>query len=154
MGSTSISESLPTKGDGRQPWANYFMQLAELVSSRATCNRLKVGAVFTRDNRVLCTGYNGALPGRPHCIDQGCIVVGDNCVATVHAETNALAQAAQHGVSLHDSWLYVTHVPCIACYKIVLAAGCSRVYYKEWYGSTSIDIYRKFQGMSRLEQVK
>jgi dCMP deaminase len=154
MGSTSISEAIKPPSDGRQPWADYFIQLAELVGSRATCDRLKVGAVFTRDNRVLCTGYNGALPGRPHCTDHGCLVVDNHCVATVHAETNALAQAAQHGVTLHDSWLYVTHLPCLACYKIVLAAGCSRVYYKQWYGTTPIEIYRKFQGMSRLEQVK
>jgi dCMP deaminase len=154
MGSTSITEALPTPSNARESWPRYFMRLATDVASRSTCSRLRVGAVFVRDNRILCTGYNGSLPGRPHCDDVGCMVHENHCIATVHAETNAIAQAAQHGVSLQDSFLYVTHVPCISCYVIVLAAGCSRVHYQHWYGSTPIEVYRQFQGMSRLEQVK
>lgn len=154
MGSTSIIEPITTPDNGRQSWASYFMTIATQVATRATCSRLRVGAVFVRDNRILCTGFNGSLPGRPHCDDAGCLVVNNSCQRTVHAETNAIAQAAQHGVSLSDSWLFVTHVPCFSCYKVVLAAGCSRVYFREWYGSTPLEQYRAFQGMSRLEQVK
>ncbi len=154
MGSTSIIKPITPPDNGRQSWESYFIGLAEHIATRSTCDRLHVGAVFVRDSRILCTGYNGSLPGRPHCQDVGCVVVNNSCVSTVHAETNAIAQAAQHGVSLKDSWLYVTHVPCIACYKIVLAAGCSRVYYRMWYGQTPLEQYRAFQGMSRLEQVK
>lgn len=154
MGSTSITEALPEPSNTRESWPRYFMRLATDVASRSTCSRLRVGAVFVRDNRILCTGYNGSLPGRPHCDDVGCLVIKDSCQRTVHAETNAIAQAAQHGVSLQDSFLFVTHIPCVNCYKIVLAAGCARVYYGEYYGSTSIDVYRELQGMSRLEQVK
>lgn len=154
MGSTAISEAIKPPSDGRQPWGEYFMSLAQHISTRSTCDRLRVGAVFVRDNRILCTGYNGSLPGREHCDEVGHLMHNGSCTRTVHAETNAISQAAQHGVTLEDSWLFVTHLPCIACYKIVLAAGCSRVYYGEWYGSTPVETYRSFQGMSRLEQIK
>lgn len=157
MGSTAITEPIPSQEPGagqRESWPAYFITLAKHIATRSTCERLKVGAVFVRDNRILATGYNGSLPGRAHCLDAGCLVYKDNCIRTVHAETNAICQAAQHGVSLEDSWLYVTHLPCINCYRIVLAAGCSRVHYSEWYGSTSVETYREFQGMTRLEQVK
>lgn len=154
MGSTAISEALPEKDTGRQSWASYFIGIAEAVAQRATCDRLKVGAVFVKDQRILATGFNGSLPGQDHCLDVGCLVYKNNCIRTVHAETNAICQAARHGVNLEDSWLYVTHMPCINCYKIVLAAGCSRVYYKHWYGETPIETYRQFQGMSRLEQLR
>ena len=137
----------------RESWHSYFIRLAQDVSTRSTCDRLKVGAIFVRDNRILCTGYNGSLPGRPHCSDAGCLIHENRCIRTVHAETNAICQAAQHGVSLADSWLYVTHLCCLNCYKIVLAAGCSRVYFGQYYGTTPMSTYQEFQGMSRLEKL-
>jgi len=153
MGSSSIVEAIKPQDTGRQPWEEYFMSLAEHIATRSTCSRLRVGAIFVKESRILCSGYNGSLSGQPHCDDVGCLVSGNHCIRTVHAETNAICQAANHGVSLHGSYLYVTHIPCINCYKIVLASGCSRVYYRNWYGGTSIDTYREFQGMSRLEQI-
>lgn len=154
MGSTAIAEAIRPPDNGRQSWDSYFLDIADKVSTRSTCQRLKVGAIFVRDSRILCTGYNGSLPGREHCIDVGCLIHKDSCIRTVHAETNAICQAAQHGVSLEDSWLYVTHIPCITCFKNVIAAGCSRVYYREFYGSVDITVYRSLQGMTRLEQIK
>lgn len=154
MGSTAISEAMQPSADGRQSWAAYFMQLAELVGSRATCDRLKVGAVFTRDNRVLCTGYNGALPGRQHCDVVGCLMHESHCVRAIHAESNAICQAAHHGVSLDNSVLYVTHLPCLTCFRLCIAAGCARVVYKEEYGTADMSVYRQLQGMTRLEQIK
>ncbi len=155
MGSTATTEAIPSPNTGRQGWHEYFLDLADHISTRSTCERLKVGCVFVKENFVLSTGYNGSLPGRDHCSDVGCLVHKDNCIRTVHAETNAICQAAQHGVSLKDSWLYVTHLCCIVCYKNVLAAGCSRVYYrKDYYGAVDMSIYRGFQGMTRLEQIK
>jgi dCMP deaminase len=154
MGSSSIVEAVKPTTDGRQPWGNYFMNLAECVATRSTCSRLKVGCVFVEDNRILTTGYNGALPGRKHCDEVGCLLHENHCVRGPHAEQNAVAQAAQHGVSLKDSTLYVNFLPCIRCYVLVLAAGCKAVYYKEKYGTTPMDIYYQLQGMSRLEQVK
>jgi dCMP deaminase len=154
MGSTSIAEAIPEKETGRQSWDQYFIGLAEHISTRSTCTRAQVGAVFVRDHFILSTGYNGALSGRDHCCDVGCLMIDGHCARCVHAETNGLAQAAKHGVSLEDSWLYVTHLPCLGCFTIVLAAGISRVYYKTTYGTVDIKLYRSLQGMSRLEQVK
>lgn len=154
MGSSSIVEAVQATDNGRQPWNEYFMQLAEQIATRATCERLKVGCVFTRDNRILATGFNGALSGRDHCLDKGCLIHNSHCVRSVHAESNAIAQAAQHGVSLQDSILYVNFLPCIYCYGIVLAAGCKTVVYGEKYGTTPMQMYFDLQGMSRLEQVK
>lgn len=149
MGSTAI----PEKPSDRQPWSEYFMDLAKHISTRSTCTRLQVGCVFVRDNRILATGYNGSLPGRQHCTEVGCLVHNGSCIRTVHAESNAIAQAARHGVSLEDSWLYVTTLPCFNCYKNVLASGVSRVYYRSWYSKADISAYRDIQGMSRLEKV-
>lgn len=154
MGSTTISEALSEKPSSRQSWSNYFMQLATHISTRSTCERLHVGCVFVKDNRILATGYNGSLPGREHCSDVGCMLHNGSCVRTVHAETNAICQAAEHGVSLQDSWLYVTTLPCFSCYKSVLAAGVSRVYYRENYWAADMKQYFSIQGMSRLEQLK
>jgi dCMP deaminase len=153
MGSTAISEAIPEKETGRQSWSDYFIGLAEHIATRSTCERLKVGCVFVKDSRILSTGYNGSLPGRQHCIDVGCLVHENHCVRAVHAEENAVAQAAQHGVSLQHSWLYVTHLPCLRCYKLCLAAGVDRVYYRQAYGGADLNIYRLLQGMSRLEQL-
>lgn len=154
MGSTAIAEAIKPKETGRQSWEDYYMGMAEYISTRATCSRLKVGCVFTKDWRVLATGYNGALPGRDHCDDVGCLIHEGHCIRCVHAENNAIAQAAKHGVSLEDSWLFVNYLPCIGCYKNVLAAGCARVYYRHTYGTADMKFYRELQGMSRLEQLK
>lgn len=153
MGSTAIAEAIKPKETSRQSWDSYFLGLAHEVSKRSTCARLKVGAIFVKDTRILSTGYNGSLPGRPHCDDVGCTVHEGHCISSVHAENNAICQAAQHGVSLKDSWLYVTHLPCLGCYVNVLAAGASRVYFKEMYRHSDLSLYRQLQGMSRLEQI-
>lgn len=153
MGSTAIAEAIPEKDTGRQSWNSYFMGLAEHIATRSTCTRLHVGAVFIRDNRILATGYNGSLPGRDHCTDVGCQLHNGSCIRTVHAETNAICQAAEHGVSLKDSWLYVTTLPCFSCYKQVLAAGVARVYYKDDYWAADMKQYHDIQGMSRLEKL-
>lgn len=154
MGSTTISEALSEKPSSRQSWADYFMQLATHISTRSTCERLHVGCVFVKDNRILATGYNGSLPGREHCSDVGCLVHENHCVRSVHAENNAICQAACHGVSLEGSDLYVTHLCCIYCYKNVLAAGCKHVYYRDSYGTADMAFYYAMQGFSRLEQLK
>ena len=154
MGSSSIVEAVKLSNSGRQSWDDYFISIADTVSTRATCERLKVGCVFVRDNFILSTGFNGALAGQRHCIEVGCLLHEAHCVRSAHAEINAIAQAARHGVSLENSWLYVTHLPCIKCYVSVLATGCSRVYYRHNYGTADMKLYYELQGMSRLEQVK
>jgi dCMP deaminase len=154
MGSTAIAEAIRAPDNGRQSWDSYFMDLAESISTRATCERLKVGCIFTRDNRILSTGFNGALPKRRHCTEVGCLIHEGHCIRACHAEQNAVAQAAENGVSLKDSSLYVTHLCCINCYRLVLAAGCSHVYYHQSYGTAEMKYYYALQGMTRLEQIK
>jgi len=115
-------------GEWRRPsWDEYFLKLAMLASERATCPRMHCGCVLVRDRFVLSTGYNGSLPGTPHCTSHGCIVVNNHCVRTNHAEINAICQAAQHGISLTGATAYVTNMPCTACAKALVAAGVRRV---------------------------
>lgn len=133
----------------RTDWANYFMDIARLVATRATCDRLHVGAVLVADKRVLSTGYNGSLKGEPHCDDVGHLMVGGGCVRTVHAEANAIAHAARSGVRLDGATLYVTHRPCFACLKLVRSAGISRIVYGEEYRGT----YPEGTNVSDLEQL-
>lgn len=119
--------------DERPDWDSYFLSICDVVSTRSTCARRSVGVVITRDRRILTTGYNGSPAGYPHCQDVGCDIREGHCVATIHAEANALAQAALHGVSTNGATLYTTCSVCLACAKLVLAAGIVRVVYKERY---------------------
>jgi dCMP deaminase len=119
--------AVPAPGWKRPSWDEYFLKLAMLASERATCPRMHCGCVLARDRFVLATGYNGSLPGTPHCDTDGCIVVNDHCVRTNHAEINAICQAAHHGVDLSGAIAYVTNMPCTACAKALIAAGIGRV---------------------------
>jgi dCMP deaminase len=120
----------------RPTWDEYFLKLAMLASERATCPRMHCGCVIVRDRYVLSTGYNGSLPGLEHCEDVGCLIVDRHCVRTNHAEMNAIAQAAKHGVSLDGSTAYVTNTPCTTCAKALIAAGTGRVVVFSDYHST------------------
>ncbi len=111
----------------RPSWDEYFMKLAMLASERATCPRMHCGCVLVKDRRVLATGYNGSLPGQPHCDDAGCWIVDGHCIRTVHAEINALCQATRYGVPLTGATAYVTNMPCTNCAKALAAAGILRV---------------------------
>ena len=111
----------------RPGWDEYFLQLALLASERATCPRMHCGCVLVKDRYVLSTGYNGSLPGSPHCEDAGCLMVDNHCVRTNHAEMNAICQAARHGVTLDGATAYVTNMPCTTCAKALIAAGVVRV---------------------------
>jgi len=120
----------------RPSWDEYFLKLAMLASERATCPRMHCGCVIVKDKYVLSTGYNGSLPGLDHCEDVGCLIVDNHCVRTNHAEMNAIAQAARHGVSLQDATAYVTNMPCTTCAKALLAAGIVRiVVFSDYHGS-------------------
>lgn len=125
----------------RPDWDNYFMKIAELVSERSTCLRRKVGAVVVKDKRILSTGYNGAPSGISHCEEVGCIrekmkiPSGERheLCRGLHAEQNAILQAAYHGVSIKGSKLYVTCHPCSVCAKMIINAGIEEVIIKEGY---------------------
>jgi deoxycytidylate deaminase len=87
----------------RQTWDEYFMNIARMVATRSTCPRKFVGAVIVKNNNILSTGYNGSMSGAPHCTDVGCMMEGDHCVATIHAESNAIIHSARHGISMEGS---------------------------------------------------
>lgn len=117
----------------RPSWDAYFLQIAATVSERSTCLRRSVGAVLVRDRRILATGYNGSPEGLPHCTDVGCLIVDGHCVRTLHAEQNALLQAATHGVSTEGATIYVTSEPCLQCTKMLLNARVRRIVYRDPY---------------------
>lgn len=117
----------------RPHWDEYFMEIARTVATRATCPRASVGAVITRDKRILTTGYNGAPRGVPHCNEAGCIMVDGHCLRATHAEANAIVQGALHGVSLAGGTVYCTHQPCAGCSKLLISAGIERIVFDAAY---------------------
>ncbi len=114
----------------RQSWDEYFLMLARHVSTRATCDRLHAGCVIVKEKRIVSTGYNGSLPGADHCDDVGHLIMNGHCVATEHAERNAVANAARAGVSTLGATAYITHTPCWDCIKHLAAAGIKRIVFK------------------------
>ena len=118
----------------RQSWPEYFMELAEKLATRSTCDRASVGAVIVNsDNRIVSTGYNGSVANNPHCDDVGHTLRDGHCIATIHAEINAITYCAREGVALKGTTLYVTHFPCLNCTKSIIAAGITKVVYKNDY---------------------
>ncbi len=152
----------------RPSWDSYFIQIAHLVATRATCPRLSVGAVVVRDRRILATGYNGAPRGLPHCPEsgdkkdwpEGCMRAG-HCIRSLHAEQNALLQAAMLGIACEGAAIYVTCQPCNACAKMLINAGITRVIYEgdypdpfslELFRDARMEVFRYLDG--RLEEVE
>lgn len=131
----------------RIDWHDYFMRIAEEVATRSTCNRRHVGAVIVRDRTILSTGYNGSLRGALHCDEAGHDMENGHCVRTVHAEANAVAQAAKNGVHLDGAEIYITASPCLTCFKLVANCGITTVYYKEFYRDERITEYAKQSGI-------
>jgi dCMP deaminase len=121
----------------RPSWDTYFMQIAHLVKTRATCPRRQVGAVLVRDRRAFATGYNGSPKGLPHCSEggehkdwpEGCMRAG-HCIRSLHAEQNAILQAALIGIPCEGATIYVTCLPCNTCAKMIINAGIQRVIYE------------------------
>ena len=128
----------------RASWEEYFMGIAKQVASRSTCDRKHVGAVISRDKTILSTGYNGSIRGMPHCDEVGHMIENDHCVATIHAETNAILQAAKNGVMIDKGEIYITASPCWPCFKMLANAGIKKVYYGEFYRDERIfDVAKK-----------
>ena len=117
----------------RVSWDEYFMNIARVVSTRATCDRKHVGAVLVRDKTILSTGYNGSIRGLPHCSEEGHLMEDGHCVRTIHAEANAVIQAARNGVRIDGATIYVTASPCWGCFKMIANAGCTRIVFGEFY---------------------
>ena len=133
MSSTNLPE--------RISWIDYFMDITKLVAKRSTCIRRAVGAIIVKDQRILATGYNGVPKGITHCDETGCLRVKLNVPSGqrhelcrgIHAEQNAIIQAALHGVSIKDAVLFCTNQPCSICTKMIINAGITKIYYDEGY---------------------
>lgn len=143
------------KHNERPDWDTYFMRMAELVASRSTCLRRHVGAILVRDRRILATGYNGAPQKLAHCIDVGCLREELNVPSGqrhelcrgIHAEQNAIIQAALFGVSTVNSTLYCTTKPCIICTKMLINAGVKKFVAGELYPDDLADSFIKEAGI-------
>lgn len=153
--------------DKRPEWPEYFIDIARLVARRSTCTRRHVGAVLVKDKRILATGYNGAPTGLVHCGDIGCLREKNSIPSGqrhelcrgLHAEQNAIIQAAYHGISIQGATLYCTTLPCSICLKMLINAGIKQIVYEEGYPDelseqllkeTDIKIIKnKIQGESR-----
>jgi len=136
----------------RPSWENYFMGITALVAKRSTCLRRSVGAIIVKDKRILTTGYNGAPSGIRHCLEVGClrerlqVASGERheLCRGIHAEQNAIIQAAFHGVSIKDSKLFCTNLPCSICAKMIINAGIKKIYYQSGYADAlSEDMLRE-----------
>jgi dCMP deaminase len=137
----------------RPSWDQYFMLITRQVADRSTCNRAQVGAVIVRDKNILATGYNGSPAGLPHCMEVGCLIyesrtpsgeIEENCFRTIHAEINAIAQAAKNGSSIREADIYITHTPCIHCFKVLINTGIKRVLYEKPYKIATLDELRRY----------
>ena len=135
----------------RADWHQYFMQIASVVASRATCDRRQVGAVIVRDRLILSTGYNGSIRGMPHCSEAGHMMEGDHCVATIHAEANAILQAARNGVRIEGAEIYTTASPCWNCFKMIANSGINRIYYGAFYRDDRIFRVAELLGIQLLD---
>lgn len=126
----------------RPSWDQYFIDITHLVATRTTCLRRQVGALLVKDRNILATGYNGTPSGIRHCEEVGCLREQMNVPSGerhelcrgLHAEQNAIIQAARHGVNIDGATLYCTTMPCIICTKMVINAGIKRIVYEEGYG--------------------
>ncbi len=125
----------------RPTWDQYFLRIAGVVAGRSTCLRREVGALVVKDRRILATGYNGAPRGLAHCLETGCMRneaqaqsgTSHELCRGLHAEQNAIIQAAMHGVSIEGGVMYSTHQPCVLCTKMIINAGLQAIYYLEPY---------------------
>lgn len=135
IGSMELNSIEEPEADDRPSWDQYFMELTAVVAKRSTCLRRRVGALLVKEGRVLATGYNGAPSGLKHCSETGCIREERNIPSGqqhelcrgLHAEQNAIIQAALHGTSIDGATLYCTHQPCVVCAKMIINAGIDEI---------------------------
>ena len=135
----------------RADWHTYFMRIARVATTRSTCDRKHVGAVIVRDKTILSTGYNGSIRGLPHCDEVGHLMENGHCVRTVHAEANAIVQAARNGVRIEGAEIYVTASPCWNCFKLLANAGIRRIYYGEFYRDERIVDFARQLGIELVD---
>lgn len=130
----------------RKSWTSYFMEITEMVATRSTCDRAFVGCTLVnKDNRIVSTGYNGSVAGNPHCDEVGHVLRDGHCIATIHAEMNALLYCAKEGISVKGATAYITHFPCLNCTKALIQAGIAKIVYKHDYriDDYALELFRK-----------
>jgi dCMP deaminase len=135
----------------RASWDEYFMNIALQVSTRATCDRKHVGAVIVRDRSILATGYNGSVRGLEHCDEVGHMMEDGHCVRTIHAEANAIIQAARNGVRIDGGTIYVTASPCWPCFRMIANAGLIKIVFGEFYRDQRIFDFAKRLGIELVK---
>lgn len=149
----------------RPTWDEYFLMLAKLAATRSTCIAFPVGAVIVKNKQVVATGYNGSPSGSAHCTAQGYCYPGlSSCDASksmpsraVHAEANAIAQAAKHGIATNNASIYVTLEPCLSCLKLIISAGIKEVFYETPFNGGDNNIVRDSfigEGLVTLKQIE
>src|SRR5512140_1694498 len=143
-----------TRDTPRASWDQYFMNIAMEVATRSTCDRKHVGAVIVRDKSILATGYNGSIRGLPHCDEEGHLMAEGHCVRTVHAEANAIVQAAKNGVRIDQGSIYVTAAPCWGCFRLIANAGIGRIYFGEFYRDQKIFDFSQRLGIELVDLSK
>ena len=148
-----------TKAENRPSWEQYFMNITNLVAERSTCLRRAVGAVLVKDKRILSTGYNGAPANLKHCLEVGCLreqlgvesgKMHELCRG-IHAEQNAIIQAAYHGVSVKGAVIYCTNQPCSICARMIINAGIIKIYYQSGYADA---LAKELLGEANIELIQ
>ncbi len=145
----------------RPNWDQYFMQIAQVIATRATCLRRNVGAVLVKNKRIISTGYNGTLTGLPHCDRVGCLREKQGIPSGqrqelcrgMHAEANALLFASTYGIDMHNATLYSTNQPCVSCAKMIIQAGIKKVVFEGAYPDRlAVQMFK--QAKVKLEKFK
>ena len=132
----------------RPGWDEYFKKICQVTAERSSCERLQVGCVLVKDNRIISQGYNGFLSNHPHTS----IVIDNHEIATIHAEQNAIVDCAKRGVSCNNSIAYITHFPCINCLKLLIQAGIKKIYYINDY-KNDIELIKKLNITIPIEKL-
>jgi len=117
----------------RPEWNEYFGEITKQVAVRSTCVRKKVGAIIVKDKNIISTGYNGSIRGLEHCETVGCLMMEGHCTRTIHAEANAIIQAAKHGLMIDRAEIYISASPCFNCFKLIANSGIAKIYFMEFY---------------------
>lgn len=146
---TPSSFNLKQTTNTRPTWEQYFVEIVNIVKKRSPCHRLQVGCILVKDNRIISAGYNGFIAGCPH----KSIIRDNHEMATIHAEYNAIADCAKRGVMCEGSVAYITHYPCIHCYKLLVASGISHIYYIEDYKNDKIIVELKKDCGVEIEKI-
>lgn len=131
-------------------YKNIYKKIVKILANSSTCNKLKVGCLILRDDRIVASGYGGSLPGKNHCTEKGHIMLNNHCIRTIHAEQNALLFCAKQGISTYNCEMVISHFPCLLCTKLCIAAGIKKIYYITDYKNKD-NIFAKYIEIEKLK---